>query len=89
MLYYVTTIIQSILQFVNGILAYILYSLPPQDVIIMFKSLFDQKTLTLLILILSVINAASAILAANWPVALGWISSVAGWHAVWNLTNKK
>jgi hypothetical protein len=55
----------------------------------MFKSLFDQKTLTLLILILSVINAASAILAANWPVALGWISSVAGWHAVWNLTNKK
>ena len=52
----------------------------------MFKGLFDQRTLTLLILILSVVNTANAMLLANWPVMWAWISSVAGWYAVWDLT---
>ena len=58
----------------------------PLKDIIMFKSLFDQKTLTLFILILSVINASSAIVSHDWPVFFGWVSSVAGWYAVWDLT---
>jgi hypothetical protein len=80
--------IQSILGVVIGLLGYISHSLPPQD-IHMFKGLFEQRTLTLVILILSVVNSASAILSANWPMALGWISSVAGWYAVWDLSKHK
>ena len=89
MLYYVTTIIQSILLIVNGLMGYISHSLPPQGRTIMFKGLFEARTLTLLILILSVANALTAILSGHTDIMWGWISSVAGWYTVWDLTKSK
>ena len=55
----------------------------------MFKGLFEAHTLTLLILILSVANALTAILSGHTDIMWGWISSVAGWYAVWDLTKNK
>lgn len=55
----------------------------------MFKGLFEANTLTLFILILSTVNAAIAILSGHTDVMWGWISSTAGWYAVWDLTKGK
>ena len=55
----------------------------------MFKGLFEANTLTLLILILSVVNALTAILSGHTDIMWGWISSTAGWYAVWDLTKNK
>jgi cystathionine beta-lyase/cystathionine gamma-synthase len=55
----------------------------------MFKGLFEARTLTLLILILSVVNALTAILSGHTDIMWGWISATAGWYTVWDLTKNK
>jgi hypothetical protein len=85
----VYSIIQSILLIVNGLIGYIHHSLPPQGRTIMFKGLFEARTLTLLILILSVVNALTAILSGHTDIMWGWISATAGWYTVWDLTKNK
>ncbi len=52
------------------------------------KELFATRTLVLLILILSTINAVNAMLIGNDPAMWGWISSVAGWYAFWGTVKK-
>ena len=70
-------------------MGYISHSLPPQGRTIMFKGLFEARTLTLLILILSVVNALTAILSGHTDIMWGWISATAGWYTVWDLTKNK